>query len=96
MTEYVVNSVVVVRISKRSEIKLTQVLPWSYLLKLLLIAVGSGALALPVLGLLPEAATLIRLVAYGLVMLVLYGAAALSLSMVDAEDLALVRARIRR
>ncbi|MBK6911673.1 MAG: polysaccharide biosynthesis protein [bacterium] len=93
-SEYVINSFALGQIARTMALPISRVMPWSYLLKVLVTAVGAGALALPVLGLLPEAAVLWRLVAYGAVMMVIYGAAVLTLGLVTREDMKLLRARL--
>lgn len=96
IAEYTVNGGVLLSISKRSGLSLPKVLPWGYLLKLLILAVASGALALPVLGLVSDLGLFWRFMIYGLTMMILYGAAVLSLSMVNSDDLAILRAKLRR
>ncbi len=96
IAEYSVNSAVLLDISKRTGFSLAKILPWSYLFRLLAIAVVSGALALPVLGLVSELGLFWRFMIYGLTMMTLYGAIVLSLSMVNSDDLALLRAKFRR
>lgn len=96
IAEYSINSAVLLSISKRTGFSLATVLPWGYLFRLLAIAVVSGALALPVLGLVSELGMFWRFMVYGLTMMILYGAIVLSLSMVSSDDLALLRAKFRR
>ncbi len=96
IAEYTVNSAVLISISKRTGLTFAKVLPWGFLFRLLVIAVTSGALALPVLGLVSEFSLFWRFMVYGLTMMILYGAIVLSLSMVSSDDLALVRAKFRR
>jgi len=95
ISEYVINGAVAWRIGKLIGVGPLRVLPWGYLGKLLTIAVAAGALALPVLGLIHDGGALLRLAAYGCVMLVIYGAAVLSLGLVGREDLAQVRSALR-
>lgn len=96
IAEYMINSTLLFNISKRTGLSMVKVLPWSYLFRLLAIAVVSGALALPVLGLVSELGLFWRFMIYGLTMMILYGAIVLSLSMVNSDDLALLRAKFRR
>lgn len=96
VSEYVINAGLLLWISKAIALPLKSVLPWGYLSKLLLIAVASGALALPAVGLIGDAALLWKFLVYGFTLLILYGAAVMSLSMVSSEDLALLKARLRR
>lgn len=96
ISEYLINTWVVARIARRTDTPLSLVMPWAYLLKLLVVAVGSGALALPVLSLLDGAPLLLSFAAYALTLLVLYAAVTLTLRMVSQEDLALLRSKFRR
>ncbi|MBL0062169.1 MAG: hypothetical protein IPP40_11985 [bacterium] len=96
IAEYSINSAVLLNISKRTGLSFAKVLPWGYLFRLLVIAVASGALALPVLGLIPEIGLFWRFMCYSLTTIILYGAIVLSLSMVNSDDLALLRAKFRR
>lgn len=96
IAEYTVNAGVLWNICKRTGLSFAAVLPWGYLFKLLLIAVISGALALPVLGMLSDIGLIWRFMAYGLTLLILYVAVVLSFSMVSSDDLALLRAKLRR
>lgn len=96
VAEYSVNCAVLLRVAKRTETPLSGVYPWLYLFKLLLIAVGSGAAALPVLHVLGNLSLFWQLVCYGLTMMTLFCAAVLMLRMVDSDDLALLRAKLRR
>lgn len=96
ISEYVVNLAVMARIGWRTEIPLARVMPWGYLFKLLLIAITCGALALPVVGLLGDFALIWRFFGYGMAMLILYAAVTLSFSMVESDDLALLRSYVRR
>ncbi len=96
ISEYTVNSGVLVNISKKTGLSLPKILPWGFLFKLLIVAVVSGALALPVLGLVSNLGLFWRFMIYVLTLMTFYGAAVFSLSMVNSDDLAMLRAKLRR
>jgi O-antigen/teichoic acid export membrane protein len=94
-SEYLLNGIVVGRIAAKSGSGFSRVLPWSYLLKLLTVAVACGALALPVLGILPFENIFGRVVIFAMTTMTLYVAAVITLGLVSKEDVAQIRAKLR-
>lgn len=96
ISEYLVNTAVLMRVSQRTETPGSKILPWAYLLKLLLLSVACGALALPVTGLLENVSLFWQFAVYSVTLMILYCAAVVIFRMVNSEDLALVRSKLRR
>ncbi|MCB9357353.1 MAG: polysaccharide biosynthesis C-terminal domain-containing protein [Calditrichaeota bacterium] len=91
ISEIVTNGWMLSRVAGRIEVPMSRAMPWGYLLKLLLVAVLSGALALPVAMLLADSPLLIRFFAYGVVLFAVYAALVWTLRLVSRDDLAALR-----
>lgn len=96
ISEYIIFSYMILRIAQRTDSSIARVLPWGFLLKLLATAVVCGALALPVLGIVPFETTFWRFAVYAATMMILYTAAVITFGLVSKEDIALLRSKLKR